>query len=617
MVEEARRRVEGLYEMYETEGFTERQRAFQEIVKGYLNEAEKEWEEEELFKVKSEVRSGYEEAANRYYGLMEMKRYYGEEIARYGNVYVMSSNDELSEAEMGRLSWEIEATRDEYRAASETYRAAAEAFAEAGTEYDRQYRAAKAEYEAMEGARYEYEKADAIQRWASTAYLGEGNAAEEGEGMEMRRYKEPEEELAYSEEKQKRAEAALEALKWMYAEGEEYREYGDAEYEALYREYEKSFGAMLLTAKARDRTGDALNAVMEQNRKDYEAYMKRFGEHFRSSEEYAGYYTGYREKGSAESWRDVIEVDENGNLRLSYGSGYRLNGVTEEEAVELAEYFRAESVTGVDRMTSSAFERQVREWSERMAGYNFSSGSRLEDWGLARDYLLRKLKENGGNGGFARNGYKTARLLDDRNGATALFTGFLDLGTASIGDVLKRFRREAVTSGIGGVTEPGLYQMQEAAWNRMMSKGGNERGDFEFYVVLSLLGKEVMGLEVMSQVSALKEYEYFHSKFNSEYREYKNKNKWYHLWFIKDRSKQVRRVHGYYYDSWQAMVSGVTGKVSKMRTEYTAMNGLYETYRGTSEKIVKIAGVKGEGERVSWEDIETALRTAESMRGWI
>ncbi|MDR2662453.1 MAG: hypothetical protein LBC31_05600 [Treponema sp.] len=483
------------------------------------------------------------------------------------------------------LSGELEAARLAHQSILERYNAQAAQYITAGNNYEYLYGLVKDRFTAMEQAENEYEKQDAIRRWASTAYLHQ--TAELSEAVVS--YKEPEEELRYAAERSGRAQIALSALQDLYNGGEYKRPYADEEYNSLYREYQESFSRMFLTFKAKTEFTAGLEAEQIKNRELYlstHAAMSSF-----INQNMYSYYDEYNPPAVTDSsLLDFIHITGSGDLGLSFDPGsFVLHQTTPEEALALSEYFQTKGFTGDGESQMSAFETALKKWVARMAAYNLQDMNVYQTWGLALDYLTKRLKESNPSIGSTRSIYELTNMGAD---------GTIELDGDSLNKLLDRYRNNRL---------PGI---QQNAWNSLSAQ---QRADLGFLAALLLTGRGGEGAPGLTQVSEYLEMDWIYDE--ADY--YKITKK---LLFIRitvyrwpytfDHSglNQVfsasRNRRDAFYNSINANKSLFSSGISKTLSEITA-------YEKSCGRLAVLTKQKEDG--ITWEDIEPALKLLENI----
>jgi murein DD-endopeptidase MepM/ murein hydrolase activator NlpD len=492
------------------------------------------------------------------------------EIVRLGKIYELSgkSSQVIGEA-MERQLKKMEDQRDAVEAAKKGYELAADRFYESGTEYDSRYVLLKAAQDHQEEMRFEYEKQDAIRRWASTAYLG-GNADEE----------------ALCRSNMERAEAVLRALESLYNGGEERRPYADEEYARRYREYEESTGRMLSVIGALDRLNQTILENEEANLRYYRAYTDSL-----SSMEGAVYYDGdYRSPENRGDWgiRDIIGVNENDMLCFSF------EGIDEVSLEIMTGYFEDAGAGKEELHDSSRFDRAVLELNQRMAVY-FADGGKYRQWCLARDFLIKSLLQANGDIAYLGANYHTARELKP--------------GTP-LGE-LKYYKDLFSDIEVWEADVSAANQVNVSQYLSYVNMGDAEKADLEFFTILNLLGGGGESGSAFAIASVMNEYGYVTETVRRTYMHYKKKcDSWWRPSFLyrghRDRAKTVynRLLSSYSYYSYVYTLGA-----SNLFTNISELNKNSQNYLDSCAALALLRGEKEQG-TVEWNDMEVSLKAA-------
>ncbi|MFA6506911.1 MAG: hypothetical protein WCT14_12455 [Treponemataceae bacterium] len=534
------------------------------------------------------------------------------EIVRVGAVLRDTSDLAAMETELKTIASRIAAARLACAGAMAAYSERASSFAAAGAAYDASYSSAKIAYQALEAARYAYEKEDAVRRWASTSYLSAQDVA-------AATYRGPEAELAYSRDRRDRAGIALRALETLYDGEAETRPYADIAYNILLNEYRESFSRMMLTVKARDALSAARVKETANNQKLYETYIKNTiagSASFVSPLNYDGYTAVAEDKNAA--WKDVLTVDPSGKLRIAYGNDYTLTKTDAAAAARLSEYFKTKNKSGIDTETSTAFELRARDWCARVANYGLG-GDRFRVWALARDYLISQITEKNG----AYEGLKSALVeeANDLRGAAggAHIGGILNWETVNgrmddflEGDVyyyVSGTDTEGNETSTSVLDRIGLDSIRRNAWE---SLGSSEREDLEFYMILSLTGH---GGETSVANSAFQR--------ASELEQYRDTDEWFvreinddawckDIWFLNSRYNELNNARNQYIAGYNTLKSSIGSAGYALLNKAATVSASYTAYRASCERLRALDGDTG-GAEVDWLTIENSIRPTQKI----
>ncbi|MFZ5367628.1 MAG: hypothetical protein ACOZCE_05305, partial [Spirochaetota bacterium] len=573
---------------------------FRQKIGEYLTNPGKAWDENSIAYIPSQIRADYSSEYNQYWYNFSRLTSDQMNLARTGAEIMKYEAGNTLKKDLADLSKKIQDKQSEYETKAGAYERAAEDFAGIGAAYDALYGQTKNLYDALETARQDYEKEDAIRRWASTAYLDTDDAA-------GTTYRGPAAELAYTLERQNRAKVALQALKDLYAADATERPYQDAAYNQLYQEYQNSFDRMLLTYKVRDLIGEELAKEYQRNSDLYKTYMESL--YSAGTINYNDYEvkTDIKDAGL----KDVLTIDDQGHLRLNYTDGYRLTLIDEAEKEKLKDYFNTMKKESQDTQTSSAYERQIREWAKRMATYHLDNINTFTNWTLARDYLMNELVKNNyvkdsSFDGFG-NEVQTAESLENHIGS-------MNCRWQDVDVVMNNYR------------DGPLAQQRKAAYEHLSEK---QKEDLEFLIIMQELGN---GGSTNTKAAF---------SYASVTMEYENISRMFDNWIDDERSEgyamlllgtisfvwapvyYTRAVVCFYNaNQWQQVKdNSIDGQLRTYKTtrengaadlvsKVNAQNRALAAYQTSNARIATLEGVKNTGSVLTWYDLEEAIKSA-------
>jgi len=517
------------------------------------------------------------------------------EIASAGKSYEISKISPKEMESLLKQSHEALKTQEAvFNSVKNIYFHEAETFMNTGLLYDRQYSILKKAHEDSDKKRFEYEKQDAIQVWASTAYSGTEKYSIES---------------CYSS--LSRAQTVLAVLSDLYS-GENRRLYEDAEYNALYSEYEQSFGRKIKIME----TAETLRIAVEQEKLNN---VKTYNEYHKSLMQLGGVdqdYINYISPGSRSQWglKDIITLKD-GRLVFSRDNAMRLTGIDEEKANALNGYFNSDINPDGERFEISAFEEAIRGLSQRMSGY-LGNSDKYRQWGLARDYLIASLIKANADLSFLNKFYSgTGQLKND----------------SSLGNLLiksKIFEKPERLSSNDHIDSYGLIldRLPLSSWQSLSEQ---EKSDLEFYVILTLSGIGNNYLAGFSQFRTMEMYQHSYNYVNDLYQYAEDEiDKWYKtvgliiiipifgipriisLLEMRDlnlstleRIEPVLSKTGNTVSKW---MSGLQGNLSAIKKHAVA-------YNASCKKLDILEGKKTNGEKVVWDDIKHVFLAAEKI----
>ncbi|MDR3166554.1 MAG: M23 family metallopeptidase, partial [Treponema sp.] len=566
--------------------------AFATEVIRYRNSPSLDWDGSSLIHTAYRYYDNYYLEAGELQKHIANEEYLRYEISRLGMAYgIMKQGQAAVLAEKEKKLSDIARQQEEYARVSEEYAKTAEFFSFLGEQYDGIYGNTKGEYEALENARFRYETQDAIRRWASTAYLDAGNQA----GLGSEPYKAPYDDLAYSRDRRERAKIALAALTGLYNNGETRRPYEDAGYEELYKQYEESFGRMILSLKALDSLDGVIRKEIQKNDmyyQSYRSYLTEWGKFI----EIDGSYTSPENR---DEWgiKDVIYVRD-GKLALSENLFFGFDGMTGETAMDLEEYFNEDKTPGTEIYKTSLFEEALRGLAERMAGYAFDN-QKYRQWGLARDYFIQQFIIPGSGLDFFDPLYETAKALERGQ----------NLGEMPIRERYYGFKGERLVHDAADEFKGTLSKYQQEAWEALSQE---EKEDLEFYMILTIVGGGGKNSAAFSQVSELETFRHVYIEARDRYLSL-NKKEGRALtgWFYRTDRDMLLETVNHITPSFNLLATNVMRGLFGLQTVIKNINRAYTVYKESCDYIADLQGDPKENDKgVVWEDISQALQEA-------
>jgi len=495
---------------------------------------------------------------NRFYSL----NYYYYDISRLGRVLKISElecND--AKTQSTAVFEELKAQEKIFNISRDTYFTEAEIFLNIGGLYDKQYNTVKKAYEDTEDKRFEYEKEDAIRRWASTAYLNIDTVN-----------------FADCNNKLEKAQIALNILLEINNDKQK-RTYNDPEYNALYLEYEQSFIRKIKALDAFENVASALAQEYNNNENYINAYKH--------------YLLSFGALNSAEminEWphKDIITV-ENGCLAFSRNSSWIISSNSNSD--ELNIFFNSSEILDGERHETSLFEDALRGLSQRMAVY-FNNPNTLWRWSLAREYFL-------------------SALINANPGINYLPGYLAGLGQLGSGSSLGNERYQTDFNANSHTLN--FYYKNTA--NENVKQGSyiywslseEEKADLEFYIILSLKGDN----DYISGFSKMLNLDLYQKAYNMVEKEYKyarkKASKWYTLWFY-DEMKGINRNTLYRISPVLNETSiKVNNFINGVNSDISSIQKYNDLYLTSCNNILILNGEKDTGQSIVWEDINKAL----------
>ncbi|MDR2303921.1 MAG: hypothetical protein LBE10_04980 [Treponema sp.] len=576
------------------------------IADAYINDTKLAWDENNIKETRYLLVENYNHEKREYKKLFSYEEIYRKDIAIVASMLDIAKNQNTNLAEeIRKMMKQMEDHANEIEALSIEYDNIAQLFLLSGEKYDILYAQSKEFFEKMEDARFSYEKKDAVNRWAATAYLGVEDEREE---------------LSRSAEHLMRAKAALEALASLYDGNAERRPYVDAEYENLYQKYRENFSNMLVALNTLDRLEEAIanetivNAGLYM---DYMATLKTFGGDLSLYEKNDYDYVSPSDK-SAWGIQDIITV-KNGKLVFNFESGFRLKGTDYTNSALLAAYFNEGQIIGNETNDATDFELGLRN----LEAFFLSMGlnrAKYERLALARDFLVACLTNEhyaGGNYVYGDLPYFTgfppvplvssnediAFLKDYYDDADNIKSGTF-LGQHNMSEYQNAYYGRYVSDYIS--SQGGKYiAAGKSAWESLSAE---EQENLMFYLILTMNGSGGSGAGALEGFRKATSY----LKYREVY-EYSEHN----LNYANDRTGIWIIGPAY----WQPIANRLNNVVNDLRVpvDYTSkeidqameslissitdMDSAYARYFASCERLAGLKGEKKDGDFVRAADI--------------
>jgi len=512
------------------------------------------------------------------------------EIANAGKVYEANQiPPKILEAQLKQSYEELKVQEAVFNAIRIDYLREAEKFMETGLLYDDQYSLLKKAHDDSDVKRFEYEKQDAIQRWASTAYLGTDH-------IDIENYS----------SKLIKAQTVLDVLSDLY-KGETRRNYDNPEYGKLYSEYKQSFGRKIKTLEAIETLKAEIIQEQVNNQNIYNEYQSSLNKLGKVNTDYLDYVSPASRAGW--SIKDIITV-KNGRLVFSGGNTWKLSGINEKKAAELYDFFYTSECLEGERHEISKFEESLRGLSQRMSEY-FSDADKFRQWSLARDYLINCLINGNSDLSFLKNYYSGLGQMSS-NGS---------LGSLPVKNTL--FGKPVMLYSASGIS--GYYNTSKETFNSFWEAlSEDEKADLEFYVILTLSGGSLEYYYGFSQVNTMDMYNYAYKYVNEKYNYAKSQ---YDAWWKSvgigllipgagiARSllyKEMRDVNNTALRRVEPVAKRTEGQVnswvSGLQKNFTSIKKNASAYAASCERLDILEGKKING-NIVWDDIKFSLLT--------
>jgi len=456
----------------------------------------------------------------------------------------------------------IETQEGNYNHARNNYFAAADIFIGIGGDYDKQYVKLKLSHENTEQKRFEYEKQDAIQRWASTSYLDTDVI-----------------DLENTKNKLTRAKTVLNVLTDIFG-GNNKHSSGDPAYEALYSAYEQSFSAKMKVLE----TVNSLSSVLLEEYKKNDLL-------------YSQYQTSLNQLGSPDqSILNIITV-KNGRLAFSADGS---------NSAALSDYFNGSYKNEEERYDVSLYELSLRGLNERMTKY-FSNPDKYAQWSYARDYLLLSMINSNKNFEVLKNYYSGANVGKSSG----------DIGKLMIKIDTNVFVKNEFSIYERIKSSSGIDSYENTCFDNWKSLSEEERADLEFYVILTLANsngytggfEKYMALQVTANAYAYAEHYCGYAR--------RRKNDAVDYFFNRIQINKMIEMNNNTFNkikpSYQKLQEIVNDWIIKLQQNLSLNQTNISKYKESCKKIALLNDNKEAGLYVTWDDIYSTLLSAGKM----
>jgi hypothetical protein len=457
----------------------------------------------------------------------------------------------------------------------DNYYREAEIFLNIGSQYDNQYNVLKIAYNNTDQKRFEYEKQDAIQKWAGTSYLNTDNIDPDNCRANLLK-----------------AQTVLKVLSDISNSNNSIT-YNNPEYEALYSAYEQSFTKKLKTLEAIEMLSSAYTEEMIHNKNIHNEYQKalfQLGINFD--------YKNYTLPDSRSEWKleNIITV-KNGRLAFSRNDAMYITGVNSTESNSVIDFFTATEPVSGEKISITAYEEALRGLSQRLPEY-LRNRNKFEQWSYARNYLLLSLKNANGDLNFLNNYLSFEGNLFSIG---PLASELIILSPFEKSKTLSEYMDQNYFNSNG-------FSVFQNAWNGLSAE---EKADLEFYVILTLTtGYEYFaGFKEMYTYNAYAHLEGKTSSLSNEAHNIMKSTLWFNpifwAWFDmreinKNTNRKVSPVASETYNIVNKWINGLQNNLNSIQNS-TAL------YTASCQKLKEIEGIKTEGQKINWEDLALAL----------
>ena len=494
------------------------------------------------------------------------------ELSNIGHTISYSMMDpELLHTEQIRIKTLLDEQMELFEFTKEDYMEKASDLFNTGKEYDDQYAVVKECFDIMENFRFNLEIQDAIRRWASTPYLDKDYY-----------------DLTNCNVYLERAKIALSALSDLYI-SDKARPYENNIYESLLDNYDKDFNRII-------RINSMLNSLISEINNEKINNNKIFNL-LQSSINKLGFVPvipeDYISPEDTKEWdiKDIITIN-NGILCFLLDASGNIENSDNENFTLLRDYFNQDNALSDDLNNFSQFEIAVLELAERMQGY-FSDQEKIEEWGLAKNYLLRTI--NGNNEiKFISDNIKYAEQLNSEH----------SLGNSKfIIDPI--YPKKAISSFVNDI-KPTIYNLEKRAWDRLSD---DEKEDLEFYTIITMMNNNSY-YNAFSQYSAFYEFIYTYNYIYGRYKiaELASRLYLYPFFFLYIEMREVdKTIAGRVEIPLDNTIEALKNYETELNNNISKMMELNFDYNASCDYIRELYGYTESNTPVSWSDIENAL----------
>jgi hypothetical protein len=473
----------------------------------------------------------------------------------------------------------------------EEYKKAADVFIEKNDQYDYQYNILTKAYNNTDQKRFEYEKQDAIQKWASSSYINTDGIDPDNCRASL-----------------KKAQTVLTVL----SDISNSITYENKEYDALFSAYEQSFINNFKANEAAQMISSSYTQERIYNENIYKEYHNKLfelGINFN--------YEDYKLPDSKKDWKieNIITVKD-GRLVFSRNDFMSITGINTEQVKAVIDFFNNTNLADGERFEISAFEEALRGLSQRMSEY-FKNPWKFEQWGLARNYLLSSLI----SANYDPTVYfkiSTNGLTDELSAAIAdnlfLLNSYISLRgeldfTGSLYSLPIKRNKLVNQETLGSfMKERGFNIINENLFYTEWSKlSAQEKADLEFYTIMTLTA----GNDYFAGFSKVYTNLLYQFAYDNVYLFYRGAQNVLNTWYlVLDHPNwiDVRDINKNTYNKIWGPYSATYGSVNYwkngLKSNLNSINNLSSLYNASCIKLDNIEGKKEDGQNITWTDLQ-------------
>jgi hypothetical protein len=522
----------------------------------------------------------FSEADNRFFSL----NYYYNDTARLGRALEISGLSQEEAKNQSDIVYNNLKTQENiFIISRNNYFKEAENFLAIGGLYDKQYKAVKKAYEDTEKKRFEYEKEDAIRRWASTAYLDADS-------------------VNYVDCKNKLEKAQIVLNVLMDINNNEKRVYNNPEYDALYAEYEQSFINKIKALDAFETVFSTLAQESNNNKIYFDEYKRALFN-----------FGALSSVNDIDDWlyKKIITVKD-GKLAFSADSSWVITDNT--ISAETNNFFKSLKTPDGERYEISPLEEALRGLSQRMEDYLINP-DKFKQWSYAREYIISSLISANSNLDYLPEYLAgLGELEKDRPLGGELYKSEIYYNAHTLNYYFKNLRNRKF---YGNEDEYGEYEDKDFFKAQMfyMSLSEAEKADLEFYVILTLTGggnNYISGFKEMFNVDL---YQEAYDKVNDHYRKAASLNK---EWFTGSIYKEMKEINWNTLGRIETVLNKsketVNNFISGVKNDILSIQNYGNLYLASCITINILNGEKENGKNILWDDINNALVTTKKIK---
>jgi len=446
-------------------------------------------------------------------------------------------------------------------------------FISTGSQYDNQYNILNNAYDNVDQKRFEYEKQDAIQRWASTSYINTDNI-----------------DPAVCRANLLKAQSVLSVLSDILNNTNENLN-NNSKYEALFAAYENSFLENIKVNETIEMLSSDYMAEKMRNDNIYQSYQKslfQLGINFN--------YNDYYLPESKNEWKieNIITIKD-GCLAFSRDESMNLIGVDSTKVMPVIDFFnKTKSVNG-EYIDITDYEEALRTLSQKLSEY-LNSQEKFEQWSYARNHLLL--------------------TLINKNNDVKLLNNYLSIGGeltngGSLASSYIKLYNTGKLITLSSYMKDNYFENNDILFkNAWDSLGEEEKVYLEFYVIITLTtGNDYFA--GFKDIYTNQAYEHVKTKTYSLYTNAQNiLNKWYKSleWPLWTESRDINKsTYNRIISFCQETTNSVNNWINKLNNNLITNRYTYDSYIFSCNRLHTLEGTNENVSNIGWNEINLAL----------